>query len=253
MVTLRRLFPLFVGLLIYSHSGLSTAGQVQPVPDMNQMMQMMMGGLQSPMAGSTPTPGQQMAAPSFAQGNPMTNPMMGMGGMAPMMGGMGGMAPMMGMMPMMMGMGGMNPMMGMMPMMAPMMGMGGMNPMMGGMGGMNPMMGGMGNPMTLMANPKNWANPSTYAQFMQPNAYTAMMNPMSYMSFMNPATYAGMMNPGAYMQFGNPATYRAMMDPNAYMNMMSSMLGMAHAGDSATAQNFWEQWKNLGMSDSKSQ
>ncbi|MDP6651046.1 MAG: hypothetical protein QGF90_02875 [Gammaproteobacteria bacterium] len=220
MITLRKLFPLFVGLLIYSNSGLSSADQVQPVPDMNQMMQMMMGGLQSPMAGSIPTPGQQMAAPSFAQGNPMTNPMMGMGGMAPMM----------GMMPMMMGMGGMNPMMGMMPMMS-----------------------GMGNPMTLMTNPKNWANPGTYAQFMQPNAYTAMMNPMSYMAFMNPATYAAMMNPGAYMQFANPTTYGAMMDPNAYMNMMSSMLGMAHAGDSAVAQNFWEQWKNLGMSDSKSQ
>ncbi len=115
------------------------------------------------------------------------------------------------------------------------------------------MMGGMGNPMTLMANPTNWANPSTYAQFMRPNAYTAMMNPMSYMSFMSPATYAGMMNPAAYMQFANPTTYKAMMDPNAHMKMMSSMLGMAHAGDPAVAQNFWEQWKNLGNSDSKSE
>jgi hypothetical protein len=95
--------------------------------------------------------------------NPMSNPMMGMGGM-------GGMNPMSNPMMGMGGMGGMNPMSN------PMMGM-------GGMGGMNPMMQGMGpnmdpqnpllNMMTKNQNPgfQNGMNPLARA------AQNNLMNP----------------------------------------------------------------------------
>jgi len=40
-----------------------------------------------------------------------------------------------------------------------------------------------------------------------------------------------------------------MMNPNTYLAIMSQLLGMAHAGDQKTADNFWEQWMNLGKKD----
>ncbi len=190
-------------------------------PDMTQMMQNMMQGLQ---------PNNQQPAPQQLPGHGYQNPMM----MAPGMGN-----PMMG--------GAANPMMNMNTLMNPMTMM--MNPMM-----MAPMMGmmapgimapGMGNPMMSMMHPPNWVNPNTYSQFMSPNAYMSMMNPMSYMAFMNPGTYQSLMNPNSYLQFMNPSTYGPMLNPQTYLHAMDpngQMQMMAPIMDPETYTNFYNDW-----------
>ena len=115
------------------------------------------------------------------------------------------------------------------------------------------------NPTT----PAGWAvfmNPAAYPMFMNPTTYGPFMQPQFYMQFavpnlmatwMNPASYAAYMNPAGYMQFMNPGTYGPMMNPNTYLAIMTRLLGMAHSTDQQTADNFLEQWMNLGKQGSQ--
>ena len=75
-----------------------------------------------------------------------------------------------------------------------------------------------------------FANPATYAQFMNPMLYMEFMKPENMMAWMNPAsyqqlmdmnTYTYWMNPGSYMHAMDPNMYTAMMDPSNYMAFMN--------------------------------
>ena len=84
-----------------------------------------------------------------------------------------------------------------------------------------------------------FANPATYAQFMQPQFWMEFMKPenmMAWMDFnqyavmMNPQTMAYWMNPAAYMHAIDPKMYAATMNPANYMVYMNPATYMGWAG-----------------------
>ena len=84
-----------------------------------------------------------------------------------------------------------------------------------------------------------FANPATYAQFMQPQFWMEFMKPenmMAWMDFnqyavmMNPQTMAYWMNPAAYMHAFDPNMYAAAMNPASYMVYMNPATYMGWAG-----------------------
>ena len=80
-----------------------------------------------------------------------------------------------------------------------------------------------------------FANPATYAQFVQPqfyfefmkpenmmawmdfNQYAVMMDPQTMTYWMNPASYMHAMDPAMYTETMNPANYMIYMNPNTYL------------------------------------
>lgn len=84
-----------------------------------------------------------------------------------------------------------------------------------------------------------FANPATYAQFMQPQFWMEFMKPenmMAWMDFnqyavmMNPQTMAYWMNPAAYQHAFDPNMYAAAMNPASYMVYMNPATYMGWAG-----------------------
>ncbi len=84
-----------------------------------------------------------------------------------------------------------------------------------------------------------FANPATYAQFMQPQFWMEFMKPenmMAWMDFnqyavmMNPQTMAYWMNPTSYMHAFDPNMYAATMNPASYMVFMNPATYMSWAG-----------------------
>ena len=94
-----------------------------------------------------------------------------------------------------------------------------------------------------------FANPATYAQFMQPhfwmefmkpenmmawmdfNQYAVMMNPQTMVYWMNPASYQHAFDPKMYAATMNPASYMVYMNPATYMGWA----GMQYPGKAVTA------------------
>ena len=74
-----------------------------------------------------------------------------------------------------------------------------------------------------------FANPATYAQFMQPQFWMEFMKPENMMAWMNFNQYAVMMNPQTMTYWMNPASYQHAFDPKMYsatMNPASYMVFM---------------------------
>jgi len=86
------------------------------------------------------------------------------------------------------------------------------------------------DPKTHLPTHMAFMNPSSYAQFMQPQFYMefiktenmmAWMNPASYQVMMDPQTMAYWMNPGSYMHVMDPSMYQETLNPANYMTYLN--------------------------------
>ncbi|MDH3631611.1 MAG: hypothetical protein OER98_10875 [Gammaproteobacteria bacterium] len=77
------------------------------------------------------------------------------------------------------------------------------------------------DPKTHMPTHMTFMNPTSYAQFMQPQFYMEFMKPENMMAWMNPASYQVMMDPQTMNHWMNPASYMHMMDPAMYQETMN--------------------------------
>lgn len=102
------------------------------------------------------------------------------------------------------------------------------------------------DPRTHLPMHMSFMNPSTYAQFLQPQFYMEFMKPQNMAAWMNPASYQVMMdpqtmiywmNPGSYMHVMNPEMYRESMNPANYMVFMNPATYAGWGGSQTCPQN----------------